>query len=252
VNQVSIYCLIPAKPYAESKTRLAPALTLEERAALSRRLLLRTVRLAREVVGPVVVVSRDEALLEEVQAEGAWGLVEATPGLNPALAQAAHFAGERGAAGILVLPADLPLLTAADLEAILDYIAPRVPPSPQPSPLKGEGADLSPAPFPCRGGEFSPFPSREGGGGVRSVRPTVVVAPCRHGTGTNALLIHPPGLIPFAFGPDSFAAHCAAVRAAGVEPVVYRSPTVALDLDTPEDLEEAGVRSRESGVGSQE
>jgi 2-phospho-L-lactate guanylyltransferase len=211
VNQVSIYCLIPAKPYAESKTRLAPALTLEERAALSRRLLLRTVRLAREVVGPVVVVSRDEALLEEVQAEGAWGLVEATPGLNPALAQAAHFAGERGAAGILVLPADLPLLTAADLEAMLAYVVPRPDPS--------------------------PFPSREGGQGVRSGRPTVVVAPCRHGTGTNALLIHPPGLITFAFGPDSFAAHCAAARAAGVEPVIYRSATIALDLDTPEDLE---------------
>ena len=66
----------------------------------------------------------------------------------------------------------------------------------------------------------------------------VVVAPCHHGTGTNALLICPPGLISFAFGPDSFAAHCAAARAAGVEPVIYRSATVALDLDTPEDLEE--------------
>jgi 2-phospho-L-lactate guanylyltransferase len=255
----AVYCLIPAKPYAESKTRLAPILTPEERTALSRRLLLRTVRLAREVVGPVVVVSRDEALLEEVQAEGAWGLLEATPGLNPALAQAARFAGERGAAGVLVLPADLPLLTAADLEAILDYIAPRVPPSrqkqrgtmsPQPSPLKGEGADLSPAPFPCR--EACPAVVGGRGQGVRSVRPIVVVAPCRHGTGTNALLVCPPGLIPFAFGPDSFAAHCAAARAAGVEPVIYRSAAIALDLDTPEDLEEAGVRSRETGVGSQE
>jgi len=227
----TIYCLIPAKPYAESKTRLAPALTPEERAALIRRLLVRTVRLAREVVGPVVVVSRDESLLEEMRAEGAWGLVEDTPGLNPALTQAARFAGERGAAGILVLPADLPLLTAADLETILAYV--------------DSHPNLSPSPSPKRGGEDSPFPKREGGQGVRLARPTVVVAPCRHGTGTNALVIHPIGLIPFAFGPDSFAAHCAAARAAGVEPVIYRSATIALDLDTPEDLEEAGVRSRE-------
>jgi 2-phospho-L-lactate guanylyltransferase (CobY/MobA/RfbA family) len=270
------HCLIPAKPYAESKTRLAPALTPEERATLSRRLLLHTVRLARAVIGSVVVVSRDLGLLEEVRAEGAWGLVEETPGLNPALTQAAHFAADRGAAGVLVLPADLPLLTAADLEAMLAYIAPKVPPSPQPSPplgaafpkggcalpSKGEGAAV-PSPLGGEGrvrGEprhvariskrtltlpalergSAPEPSGEREHRARDEgRPTVVVAPCRHGTGTNALLIYPPGLIPFAFGPDSFAAHCAAARAAGVEPIIYRSDTIALDLDTPEDLEAA-------------
>ena len=150
MNQMSVYCLIPAKPYAESKTRLAPALTPEERAALGRRLLLRTARLARKVVGPVVVVSRDESLLEEVQAEGAWGLVEEMPGLNPALTQAARFAGERGAAGVLVLPADLPLLAAADLEAMLACITPyhfnpgsgSAPPQSPPA-AGGEGCSLS-------------------------------------------------------------------------------------------------------------
>jgi len=75
----------------------------------------------------------------------------------------------------------------------------------------------------------------------------VVVAPCRHETGTNALLVHPLGLIPFAFGPDSFAAHCAAARAAGVEPVIYRSEAVALDLDTPEDLEIGGWKLKVEG-----
>jgi 2-phospho-L-lactate guanylyltransferase (CobY/MobA/RfbA family) len=54
--------------------------------------------------------------------------------------------------------------------------------------------------------------------------------------------MRPPGLIPFAFGPDSFAAHCAAARAAGVEPAVYRADTLAFDLDTPEDWE-LGIRN---------
>jgi 2-phospho-L-lactate guanylyltransferase len=58
------------------------------------------------------------------------------------------------------------------------------------------------------------------------------------------LLVRPPGLIPFAFGPDSFAAHCAAARAAGVQPVVHRSPTIALDLDTPEDWEISNIKSQ--------
>jgi len=78
----------------------------------------------------VVVVSRDRALLADAEAEGAWGLLETTPGLNPALTQAAHFAGDRGATGLLVLPADLPLLTAHDLETMLTYIAPHPNPLP--------------------------------------------------------------------------------------------------------------------------
>lgn len=65
----------------------------------------------------------------------------------------------------------------------------------------------------------------------------VVIAPDRHGTGTNALLVRPPGLIDFQFGPDSAALHASAARAAGVEPVVYRSESIALDLDSPEDYE---------------
>jgi 2-phospho-L-lactate/phosphoenolpyruvate guanylyltransferase len=67
--------------------------------------------------------------------------------------------------------------------------------------------------------------------------PCVVIAPDRHGAGTNALLVRPPGLIDFQFGPDSAARHAAAARAAGVEPVVYRSDSIALDLDSPEDYE---------------
>ncbi len=66
--------------------------------------------------------------------------------------------------------------------------------------------------------------------------PALVIAPCQRGDGTNALLLRPPGVIPFAFGPDSFNRHLQAARSIGLEPVIYRSATVALDLDIPEDL----------------
>jgi 2-phospho-L-lactate guanylyltransferase (CobY/MobA/RfbA family) len=36
---------------------------------------------------------------------------------------------------------------------------------------------------------------------------------------------------------NSFARHSAAARAAGVQPVVVRSPTLEFDLDTPDDWE---------------
>src|SRR5574341_708127 len=110
-----IYCLIPAKPYTEAKSRLAPVLSLEQRMTLSRWLLERTLHLALAALGHVVVVSRDRVLLAQVQALGAWGLREARPGLNPALSQAARFAQVRGADGILVLPADLLCLTRQNL-----------------------------------------------------------------------------------------------------------------------------------------
>jgi 2-phospho-L-lactate guanylyltransferase len=67
--------------------------------------------------------------------------------------------------------------------------------------------------------------------------PAVAIAPSQRLDGTNALLVRPPGLIHFAFGPGSFEKHQQMARAAGVEPIIYRSPTVALDLDVPGDLE---------------
>jgi 2-phospho-L-lactate guanylyltransferase len=187
---MSVYCIIPAKPHAEAKSRLSPVLTESQRMTLSQWLLQRTLRLALAVVGRVVVVSRDRTLLMHAKAAGAWGLLEASPGLNPALTQAARFAQARGASGVLILPTDLPRLTAQDLEAIL---------------------------------------------ALGAASPTAVIAPCRHETGTNALLVRPPDLIQFAFGPDSFGAHCAAARAVGVEPVIYHATSIAFDLDTPED-----------------
>jgi 2-phospho-L-lactate guanylyltransferase len=66
--------------------------------------------------------------------------------------------------------------------------------------------------------------------------PGVVIAPCRRGTGTNALLLKPPGVIEVQFGPDSFQKHQDAAAARGLSAIIYRSETIGLDLDFPEDL----------------
>jgi len=63
----------------------------------------------------------------------------------------------------------------------------------------------------------------------------VALAPCRHGTGTNALFLRPPDLIAPGFGADSFRRHCDLARRAGLEPVIVRMPGLAFDLDTPLD-----------------
>jgi 2-phospho-L-lactate guanylyltransferase len=62
------------------------------------------------------------------------------------------------------------------------------------------------------------------------------IVPSRDGKGTNALAVSPPDLIGFRFGAASFAPHCAAARALGLEPRILRLTGLGLDIDTPDDL----------------
>lgn len=65
---------------------------------------------------------------------------------------------------------------------------------------------------------------------------SVVIAPDRNNDGTNAMLVSPPGLIPFSYGPGSFQRHMQLAESAGATVKVYRSERLALDIDTPTDL----------------
>jgi 2-phospho-L-lactate guanylyltransferase len=67
--------------------------------------------------------------------------------------------------------------------------------------------------------------------------PIVVIAPDRRRSGTNALLVAPPGTIKYEFGPDSFERHIRSAETAGARVEIIELPTLGLDLDAPEDLE---------------
>ena len=64
----------------------------------------------------------------------------------------------------------------------------------------------------------------------------VVLMPDRHGSGTNGLLLTGPDIIAPAFGPGSRTRHADAAAAAGARCVVCDLPSMALDVDTGEDL----------------
>ena len=64
----------------------------------------------------------------------------------------------------------------------------------------------------------------------------IAVVPDRHGTGTNALLMSPPDAIGPAFGPGSCARHTDRGERAGHEVAVEPLASLALDVDTPDDL----------------
>jgi 2-phospho-L-lactate/phosphoenolpyruvate guanylyltransferase len=65
----------------------------------------------------------------------------------------------------------------------------------------------------------------------------VAVVPDRHGTGTNGLLMSPPDAIGPAFGEGSRDRHTGRARSARHEVAIEALPSLALDLDTPDDLE---------------
>ena len=65
---------------------------------------------------------------------------------------------------------------------------------------------------------------------------TVVIAPDRHGSGTNALLLQPADGLCFAFGSHSLQRHMAAAQARAWRIQRYDGPRMAFDLDTADDL----------------
>src|SRR5579862_3049191 len=66
---------------------------------------------------------------------------------------------------------------------------------------------------------------------------SALIVPDRHGTGTNALLLTPPDVLTPSFGPNSRRRHLADASAAGVAAEVVELDSLALDIDTADDLE---------------
>jgi 2-phospho-L-lactate guanylyltransferase len=75
-------------------------------------------------------------------------------------------------------------------------------------------------------------------------RPTgersLLIVPDRHGTGTNALVIRPPDAVAPAFGPGSCQRHVRLAEVGRVAHEVVKVPSLALDIDTSDDLTALG------------
>jgi 2-phospho-L-lactate guanylyltransferase len=192
---MTLWAIVPVKPLRRGKSRLAGVLTQEERADLNRRLLDHTLDTLTAIpeIEHVLVISRDPAALALARDHGARTVQEnGAPQLNVALARATVVAKNYATRGVLIVPADLPLLSSEDVRAML---------------------------------------------GLAKDPPIVVVAPDRRREGTNALLVCPAGLIEYDFGPGSFQRHCDRALQAGARLEIFDLPSLALDMDLPEDLD---------------
>ncbi len=192
---MTLWAIVPVKPLRRGKSRLAEVLTEDERADLNRRLLVHTLDTLKSIpeIEHVLVISRDPAALSLSREHGARTVHEnGTPHLNVALTRATVIAKNYATRGVLIVPADLPLITPEDVHLMLERV---------------------------------------------KEPPVVVVAPDRRRQGTNALLVCPAGLIEYDFGPGSFQRHCNRAREAGARLEILELPSLALDMDLPEDLD---------------
>ncbi len=120
---MSTWAIVPVKPLRRAKSRLADVLTPDQRRLLAERMLrhvLQVLRTVPQILG-TLVISRDSQVLAIARGYGLRTVQEAgAPELNAALGRATQVVAEWGGDSVLVLPADLPLLEARDLGAMID------------------------------------------------------------------------------------------------------------------------------------
>jgi 2-phospho-L-lactate guanylyltransferase len=119
---MSLWAIVPVKPLRRGKSRLSGVLTEEERTVLNFSMLghmLKTLSSVPEI-DHTQVVSRDPSALALAREYNARTVQEVgSPKLNQALRRATTFSRAFNAEGVLILPADLPLVRPEDIQALL-------------------------------------------------------------------------------------------------------------------------------------
>lgn len=119
---MTLWAIIPVKPLRRGKSRLAGVLSLEARTALNHYLLSNTLEILASVheIEYTLVVSRDPEVLTIAREYGARTVQEqGSPQLNIALTRATMVALSHSVMGVLIVPADLPLLAVDDIHEVV-------------------------------------------------------------------------------------------------------------------------------------
>jgi 2-phospho-L-lactate/phosphoenolpyruvate guanylyltransferase len=115
---MTLWAIVPVKPLRRGKSRLAGTLSEDERTVLNQELLEHTLKTLTGIkeLEQVLVVSRDPHALTIARNFGARTVLEdGQPKLNTALKRATVVSQVYATAGVLILPADLPLLNQEDV-----------------------------------------------------------------------------------------------------------------------------------------
>ena len=120
---MTLWAIVPVKPLRHGKSRLSGTLSEDERTQLNESLLEHTLETLANLkeLEQVLVVSRDPHALAIARKHGARTVREdGSPHLNTALTRATVVAKLHATRGVLILPADLPLLTRDDILALIE------------------------------------------------------------------------------------------------------------------------------------
>lgn len=122
---MSLWAIVPVKPLRRGKSRLSKILSEDERYQLNHQLLIHTLTVLKQVedISDILVVSRDSDVLTEAREMDVRTVTEnGSPELNNALRRASLFSKAFSTEGVLIVPADLPLMTPKDVS---DFLAAR-------------------------------------------------------------------------------------------------------------------------------
>jgi len=116
------YAIIPVKSLADAKTRLAKALTTNERKKLMMRMFRHVFTLCSSLGMKCLVISPDKTILEYVSKSGGLALVDDFGDLNEAVEAGLRHLRNRGAGSSVIIFSDLPLLSKGDLVQISNLL----------------------------------------------------------------------------------------------------------------------------------
>ena len=118
---MKVFAVVPVKHLATSKSRLASILTLENRKLLTLAMLEDVLSAIRDSnIYETVVVGSDLSVCELAMNAGVAYIEEEASGLNLAIEVSIKWCMKRGADSVLVLPADIPLLSSTDIDRIIE------------------------------------------------------------------------------------------------------------------------------------
>lgn len=113
-----VLAVIPVKPFGVAKARLAGMLDAAARSRLGKAMAQRTAEIAEAAGATPLIVTGDAGVAAWAETHGLAAAEERGEGLNGAAATGVAIAGSRGTSW-LVLHADLPLVSVADLETAI-------------------------------------------------------------------------------------------------------------------------------------